>query len=316
MTRRLGLTSFLLLILGGMASRAVAATALAPLASCTDGGCLTLLSWNVHGLPWPISRDPGGRLDAIATAIRSTAPDVVALQEVWLASYEARLERALGAEYQAFFRPRSGIIAGPEGGLVVFLRRAGRWQALTAGLRFVPYQHKANGRLLEGDSISGKGVLRLDVEAAGQAVCLLATHLQAQYPESGPDHLYVAERSGQLEELRAVEQTCGSKPTLLLGDFNTAPEEHGVYDTHMTALGTDLTTRARTECERPCGSHFSADGTRDEWIDYIISPTAGVDAAVQRIVNVAVDRPYSDHDGLLARIVFASAVTPSRGTSP
>lgn len=275
---------------------------------CADPNCLTLLSWNVHGLPWPIAPDTGDRLDAIATVVRATTPDVVVLQEIWLRKYQRRIDRALREEYVSVFEDRGGLLPGPRGGLLVLVRRRGAWQAGPPD--FVQYVNKAHGHLLEGDSIAGKGVLRVDLATADSSVCLLATHLQSQYPEKGAEHMYQPERIGQLKELRAVEESCRCDKILVVGDFNTCPEETAVYDTYMTALGDDVTANLRAECEHGCGSHYSADGTKYEWIDYIFSPTAGVDVSLIRIPNRSVDVPYSDHDGLLGRIVFAAEAYP------
>jgi len=30
--------------------------------------CITLLSWNLHGLAWPLSKDPGGRMDRVSAS--------------------------------------------------------------------------------------------------------------------------------------------------------------------------------------------------------------------------------------------------------
>ena len=44
---------------------------------------LSVLSWNLHGLPWPLSKDPRGRLQRAGAKIRELAPDIVMLQEIW-----------------------------------------------------------------------------------------------------------------------------------------------------------------------------------------------------------------------------------------
>src|SRR5208282_6276627 len=41
--------------------------------------CLKVLSWNLHGLAWPLSKDPGGRMDRVSAKVRELSPDVALL---------------------------------------------------------------------------------------------------------------------------------------------------------------------------------------------------------------------------------------------
>src|SRR5207247_331164 len=70
-----------------------------------------------------------------------------------------------------------------------------------------------------------------------------------------------------------------------------------------STLGTDLTAQERQSCG--CGTNFDA-GQR-QWIDYVFARGWNVTATTQRITNNAADSPYSDHDGLLVRVVYGAA---------
>ena len=267
--------------------------------------CVRLLSWNVHGIP---GKHVASRFERIAEVIRDQAPDVVVLQEVWLACHQRRMADALAREYEPVFQPRGGPIWGPKGGLMTFVRRGGPWHPGGTAPSFQPYDAHATGitRLFEGDGVSRKGALRVALDGDHGSLCIVATHLQSQYPEFGANHLYVPERSAQIRQLADIAAGCGKRATLVVGDFNTSQTETELYD-RMKQLGADLTEPGRAECDHGCGSHFTDDHTKWEWIDYIFSPTPGVHADVARIVNEREDVPYSDHDGLLARVVFPHA---------
>src|SRR5579863_8505776 len=117
---------------------------------------LKVLSWNVHGLAWPLSKDPGGRMDRLCAKIRELSPEVVLLQEVWTGSLLDRLSRALQPDWIPIWSKRRR--GGPRGGLLTFVSASAGWRA-----RAVPEFHAftasaAVWKIWEGDGFGGKGV--------------------------------------------------------------------------------------------------------------------------------------------------------------
>jgi endonuclease/exonuclease/phosphatase family metal-dependent hydrolase len=252
---------------------------------------LTLLSWNVHGLPF---HGAPARLRRIAAWIGERRPDLVLLQEVWSPAYERLLADSLAREYDASYTARR-FSRRPHGGLLTLIRRDAGWR--TARVSFETYGSAAPWfRLNEGDGLSGKGILAVELRRDAETLLAVNTHLQAQYGERG----YANVRRRQLEQLGAFVRRAGEAvPLLLAGDLNTLPEEN-LYDSHIASLGEDLTAEER--CLRGGATCFDRAGGRSEWIDYAILRGAPAAVSLTRIESHAPDDPYSDHDGLLLRI--------------
>jgi endonuclease/exonuclease/phosphatase family metal-dependent hydrolase len=262
---------------------------------CSAPDCLRVLSWNLHGLPF-YSNTPE-RLRRVAAVIAIQQPDLVLLQEVWLRRYTDLLRAALEADYDMLYQPRR-VTQWPRGGLLVFVRRSSTWRAEAP--RFVAYEVSAPWyRVTEGDGISGKGILATRIAHAGASLVVVDTHLQSGY--AGRDYRTV--RGAQIEQLQAfLQHEHPSEPVLIGGDFNTTSVEP-LYASLLTALGTDLTAAERWNCH--CGTNFDA-GQR-QWIDYVFARSWNVNSTTQRITNDAPDSPYSDHDGVLVRVVYNAA---------
>ncbi len=259
---------------------------------------IRLLSWNVHGLPAPITRHRAQRLRRIAAQVDAQRPDVVALQEAWAGSL-AILATALPAWTPLFHRTRAG---GAAGGLLVLVPKRGDWDADPATLRFRRYSHSApRHRVWEADGLAGKGALfvRLAHRAQQRHLWLANTHLQSRYRANAYEQI----RHAQLHELtRWVHEHGVATPMLLCGDFNTPADDDPLYE-HIAALGSDLT---RPERERRAGgaTNFPLQAEAG-WIDYVIArPAAGGSANgdVRLIENTAADDPYSDHSALVADV--------------
>jgi endonuclease/exonuclease/phosphatase family metal-dependent hydrolase len=248
---------------------------------------LTLLSWNVHGLPFHAAPQ---RLRRIAGCIEERRPDLVLLQEIWVRGYLRLLSKALDDEYEAIVAPGRGR---PRGGLALLLRRAAGWGA--AAVSFQRYGAAAPWlRLHEGDGISGKGILAVDLRRGGERLVAVNTHLQAQYGVRRYDDV----RRAQLDQLVAFVERLDA-PLLLAGDLNTDPGDD-LYRSHVAALGADLTAEERAR--RGGGTCFDRRGGKSEWIDYALLRGLRAATELTRIENQAPDEPYSDHDALLVRI--------------
>ena len=257
---------------------------------------LKVLSWNLHGLAWPLSKDLAGRMDRVSAKVRVLSPDVVLLQEVWLRSQVERLTTALGPDWKPIcIKRRSG---GPSGGLLAFIRTTKGWRTVS-----VPeFHHFAASapvwKIWEGDGLGGKGVLSVVLECGEQRICAINTHLQSQYSGSN----YAEIREAQLIELRKVVSNFhASVPAIVAGDFNTDAGE-SLYSL-VGALGTDLTAETR-ELSNVGTTANPRDG-HPEWIDYIVAANShawSVSATLELIANQSADVPYSDHSGLFCTI--------------
>lgn len=257
---------------------------------------LSVLSWNVHGLPF--RGDTPGRMARVATRITTEQPDIVLLQEVWLNRYRRLLRRHLESAYELVYAPRR-FSRRPHGGLLVLLRRGSGWR-FASERSFVRFVAKAPWyRLREADGVSGKGILNLQLLNGERSLLLTTTHLQAQYGA----RVYRHERRAQLEQLIQAIGPHGTQAHLIAGDFNTTADEQ-LYGSHLALLGDDLTSSARSASA--CGTHFDEHGVRSKWIDYLFGRNLPPDVDLVRIENEAPDVPYSDHDGLLVRWTFES----------
>jgi len=260
--------------------------------------CLKLLSWNLHGLALPLSKDPIGRMNRVAAKVRELSPDVVLLQEVWMASHVERLVNGLRSDWiPASVKRRGGA---PRGGLLTLVRESAGW-CIRSAPEFRAFTASAPvWKIWEGDGLGGKGVLAVELERGEQRICALNTHLQSQY--SGIDYAEV--REAQLLELgNVVAQFHPTLPALVAGDFNTEAGE--TLYSHILALGIDLTTKARALDN--VGTTAGPRNGRPEWIDYVIAANSNawvVSTNLELIANQRADFPYSDHSGLFCTLTL------------
>ena len=257
---------------------------------------LKVLSWNLHGLAWPLSKDLAGRIDRVSAKVRELSPDVVLLQEVWLGSQVERLTTALESEWKPVWIKRRS--RGPSGGLLAFIRASAGWKTVAAP-EFYRFAASAPvWKIWEGDGLGGKGVLSVVLECGEKRICAINTHLQSQY--SGANYAEV--REAQLVELsKVVSNFHASVPAIVAGDFNTDVREP-LYSI-VAALGTDLTAEAREQSN--VGTTANPRDGRPEWIDYIVAANSQswtVSATLELIANQSADVPYSDHSGLFCTI--------------
>jgi endonuclease/exonuclease/phosphatase family metal-dependent hydrolase len=252
-----------------------------------QAGDLALVSWNIHGLPFPLTRWLAQRVDNVAAQVLHCGPDVVLLQEAWFEHDAAQLERRLGVHYARVVDASAvtdgawfGIFGFRRGGLLAFIRSQENVVS-----EFEVFADTATA-IRELDVLSSKG-MQLFV-LPGQRMTLVNTHLQAQY---GPGKEYPEVRSKQIAQLlRRVEKLTG--PAIVAGDFNTDAGDrlYGV----LTGPLDDLTAGLRKR-----------EGIADrDWIDYVFATRgAGVAVAGDLLLrNVAPDDPFSDHNGIWLRV--------------
>ncbi|MBL8748237.1 MAG: endonuclease/exonuclease/phosphatase family protein [Planctomycetes bacterium] len=241
---------------------------------------LLLQSLNVFGLPWPAGNDVANRCSRIAAAIDASAPDVVALQEVW--DDESRTPLLVEGYDAAWCESASGLLG--QNGLMTLSR--------------LPI---VESRLFRFSSASGvevwtsKGALRTVLSApGGGSIPVWNVHLQ-----SGVDAGTI--RADQIRELTAWIAECGDRCCVVLGDFNCAPgdAEWPALVDRLAALGIE-----RRSGDEPTYDHFQNPLATPEppaAIDHVFVGAAlpGRETRAHR----AYDRPsehgfVSDHFGL------------------
>jgi len=266
---------------------------------------LRLLSLNVWGLPWPVSRNPDTRMRLIGAGLADLALDAVGFQEVWTASArEVLIEsgRAAGLEY-SWSRDR---LLGSSGLLVL-----SRWPIRETS--FTPY---ALGglpqRLTHFDYYGGKGFVQCVLDLPVGEFELITSHLQASYGRVGYADEYLGHRVAQMIEL-ALAVATSERPLAVLGDLNARPHRDemslllgatGLTDVAV-AIGRDVPTLLPYS---PYGPDEAPPGKR---IDYTLARSGtqlGI-RPVEAMRTFDTEFPlggkratFSDHTGVLAEL--------------
>ena len=240
---------------------------------------IEVLSINIWGLSWPISRRRGPRMRQLHT-LSLTDYDVVGIQEVWRGAYRRIPWR------EAIQRPAA---RGDSG-----LGLTGR---LIDGVAptLLPFQTRTGLERLKG-----KGILisRVTVPEVG-AVWVYVTHLQAG---SGSGE----QRAAQVEQLlAAVAERPG--PAVIIGDFNLyrdhpidAQTEHRLAQAGLQDVALLAGAPAATYTADNPYIWKGEDGERFDRIYLRSSPQTRLE-----LIHTAVlpyDEPLSDHQPIAARI--------------
>jgi len=175
---------------------------------------LSLVTYNVWGLPAWLSPAPEARYALVADALSALEPDVVALQEVWC---DAALRAVPGGAEWSVVRGRRERRLGSQNGLVT----ATRHRVLEAAS--FHFRHEAG----PGALVNGKGALFAAIELPdGRVGHVWNTHLHAQLADERIRVLQVEELIGWMADaLRAWrERADGREPFVcVLGDLNCVP---------------------------------------------------------------------------------------------
>lgn len=264
---------------------------------------LSFVSWNLHGIPFV--EDPQARFVRVAERVRGLepAPQLLLFQEVWSQSLADLLEGEL-PDYELVPDDDSDWLGRRPSGLMALVLRDGPWKV--DEVLFEQFEAYAPWwRVWEGDGLSSKGVQQLRLSDGESGLVLLNTHLQARYGK--PEYAPIV--AAQLAQLTRLAGTLGDRrPIIAAGDLNTpagAPDYAA-----LRAHWVDLTAGFRARCG--CGTAVRDDAQRGKWIDYVLAyalPHFRVEADLNLLANDGRDDPYSDHNGLLARLRIESAAT-------
>jgi endonuclease/exonuclease/phosphatase family metal-dependent hydrolase len=276
---------------------------------------LRVATFNVWGLPEPLSVDPLRRLRAIAARLPGLAADVVAFQEVWYA--DARRVLVDGGRHAGLvhaWAPSSAI--GGSGLLVVSRLPIAEAALAPFALRGLPE------RVTHGDFYGGKGYVRMRLDAPGGPLTLVATHLHARYA-ADVRHAYLPYRTGQVVQL-ALGTAAVEDPLIAAGDFNftRGSDEHGLL-TGLSGLRDLAYEIGRAQPTVLRANPFRAHSTKpDRRVDYVFGRDGRRSRVrAQSVQRIFADRigggplAYSNHAGVLAELAIEPA-TREAGWTP
>lgn len=298
---------------------------------CDDGVAsteLSVLTYNVEGLPWPARRNRSPQLKEIGrqlAALRShgEAPDVVLLQEVFttsagrIAEDSGYLNRLRGPGRNSR-RPPTSDTADPaltgrrklfKGERLLRLFSSGLYVLSDVPIVSSAEQPFRRRECAGFDCLANKGLqhVRIQVPGVPQPVELFNTHLN-----SGPASRVAAERSLQAHNLqieetaRFIEQQRSPRyPMIFGGDFNMRNNDER-FAHFSDLLSYPLVHQYCADDSAGCEVSLSWDGD-EPWMDTqdLQGFDSGSDVAVRPVrVEGMFDEPWrgaplADHDGLL-----------------
>lgn len=307
---------------------------------------ISVLTYNIRGLPWPLARGRAKALKAIGAELammrrEGRQPDVVLIQEGFRGEVRD-LVKASGYRYWArgpsrFERP-SG--AGPENG-----RRYGAvrypsfgegWGKFTgAGLHVLsdapitdvkntPYRYCAGL-----DCLANKGVMlaRLALPGAPGEIDIINTHLNSRRAAKVPIARSLRAHNLQTEELMAFVNAHrdGYRPLLVGGDFNVrnAPDR---YDYRSAERPYQVVSEFCHRAANSCEGQAADDPAAQPWLraqDLQAFASAGPVTVrpirIETLFGAAKSGTrLSDHDGYLVRyrLSWSPAVVAAASSSP
>lgn len=248
-------------------------------------GLLRCLSFNI----WKNEGDYPRRMAAIAALLRALKPDVVALQECFVAP-------ALGID-------SARTLAGKAWHLTRYPARAkrrwhdGDWRDSRSDMailsREVPL---ASGMVaLPGDPRDGeRGLLWADLPIAGGRIRLGCTHLTHLHDDTAQ-----AVRKAQAAAVMAALTGDGS-PAILMGDLNAASTDPAL----AAMFGHPALCPQARDCAKAPGGDAPANGAIDHVL--LFAATVGQRMVSRRIAATPdISGHPSDHPAILAEIAFA-----------
>lgn len=270
------------------------------LAAAAPAEELSVLTYNVHGLPaWVARDDPEARMPAIAA--RADAYDVVLLQEDF--AFHERLREATGHPLVRRGNPsRAPWCPVCNGAGLTLLSRLSPDALLTLDVQ--PYDICAGWLGGANDCFATKGFLRARLRLASGAVLdVVNTHLDA-----GRDDADREARRRQLAALAgSLAREVGDGALVVGGDFNLDADD-AADAALLRAFAAELGL-ADSGARASAGSGFPA-------LDYLLS-RSGRDATL-RVLEAGEDEGFradgaalSDHPALFVRFEVAPAAAPA-----
>ena len=261
---------------------------------------LSVLTYNIRGLPWPLALNRGKALREIGrelAAMREAGrqPDVVLIQEGFRREV-ADLVRESGYGYWAS-GPGRGLGKLTSGGLHVLS------DAPILEVRTTAYDHCAGF-----DCLANKGAMlvRLAPAWSPTPIDVVNTHMNARKASGAPRTRSLPAHNGQTRELSAFVKThrAAAHPLLVGGDFNIR-NSPARYDYEATSRPFTVVEEYCAEAGSGCGAG-APDATGKPWLRS--QDLQGFRDGALRVLPVASrylfdagDKRFSDHDAYLVR---------------
>lgn len=245
-----------------------------------DAGELSVLTYNVRGLPWPLASNRGKALREIGRELaemrrEGRQPDVVLIQEGFRSEI-GDLVRESGYAYWAQGPAREERTA--FGGVIVaardLLRGEGFGKLTGAGLHvlsdapILEVRTAAYNNCAGFDCLANKGAMlvRLQPEWSPTPIDVVNTHMNARKASGAPGARTLPAHHGQTEELAAFLKANRDEqlPLLVGGDFNIRNSPQRYY---FNALERPYAVVSEY-CSQPgsgCGAN-AADATAEPWL--------------------------------------------------
>ena len=304
---------------------------------------ISILTYNVHGLPWPIAEGRGEALRAIGRELASMRqagrqPDVVLIQEGFRGEV-SELAKVSGYRYWARGPERDEqppALASGQASAYPAVRYplAGEgWGKFTGSglhvlsdLPIVAVRGEAYRACAGFDCLANKGVMlvRVALPGAGGEVDIVNTHLNARGASRTPPARTLAAHNQQTDQLVAFikREHRADIPLLVGGDFNVrnAPAR---YDYDAQSRPYKVVSEFCAGVDAGCAGQAAAAGGRP-WLRsqdlQAFSAGGGLDV---RPVGVATvfdaakgERALSDHAGYLVRYQLNWAPSALARTPP
>lgn len=303
---------------------------------------LSVLIYNVEGLPWPARRGRGPSLDSIGEQLarmrrQGDHPDVVLLQEVFTAR-GARVGTA--AAYSNRIRGPSAkdvfgeaVVPATHAAERRLLKGERSGKILNSGLYVLSdypvlaVQHRGFSRhaCAGFDCLAAKGVMlvRVGIPGVPTPVDIMTTHMNAKGRAGvSLDRTLAAHRFQTIESVRFLKDTRDpTSPLIMGGDFNmrNSPDR---FDHFANMQPYAIVSQWCTERPGACDVRLSWDGDAP-WLDtqdlQAFDRGTLVDIRPER-VEALFDGPetggkLSDHDGYLVtyRLTWATDTAPGPG---
>lgn len=318
------------------------ATAIATIAR--PQATVSVMTYNVHGLPWPIAEDRSASLSAIATQLRAMRsagrqPGIVALQEAFVPDAKA-IGAAAGYRYVAFGAPADAAAPAetsddrrfPSVGSM--LRGEGVGKHVGSGLAiFSDYPILAIRRISYPvcagyDCLANKGAMAATIAIPGVAgpVTVVDTHLNSNGATgvSEPRALYAYKRQIDVLSNFVGAMSRRGETMLVAGDFNVGKdiERRAYFTQHMfgrslALTGGSLQCRTSPACRVTQHADIAlSTGRAKDWLMYHPA-SAGLVRPLSLSAPFGHDRAnamLSDHVGVM--IDYQLAGSGLRSTSP
>jgi len=281
---------------------------------------ISVLTYNIKGLPWPVATGRARALKAIGEELgqmrrEGRQPDVVLLQEGFRGEVRT-LVAASGYRYWAQGPVRGARAeAGGLGGLARITSGEG-WGKLTGGglhvlsdLPIVDVRSAPYGACAGFDCLANKGVMmvRLSLGDPPFEIDVVNTHMNSRRAARVPAERALKAHHRQTEELLGflADHATAERPLLIGGDFNVrnAPERYYYKaEARPYTVVSEFCRRPEAGCDHP-GADAPEPWLKSQDLQAFASPAAvRVEPVSARTVfDGAAGGKLSDHDGYLVR---------------